>query len=243
MVAVTQQFPAWEVRGIFARILSSLMLCVSGVLGSFGFIGLIDKIFGWNSLEDLSATAHDAIKALVLWWDAITQGAMFELAGVLGLQAETNTIAASVAMLLISSVGIKHFQAGLFRAIAKPEKKPRGRPHKDPTKRLVKKIRFYLGQKVNTVVEFFRTDTWITITMIMSYLLIVFAINLSATPIHPETIKGIAYSVLAYAGFHAIRSLKREESYMQYLGVMAGSSVVLVGASWYIQNYGLPAGV
>ena len=241
MDITAEQLKATTVKTGLSRLFSILAVVASGILGSFGLIGLIDKVFGWNSLQALNSTLHDAFLSLATLWDSLTNGLMIKLANLSGLEAETNTIAASAAMLLISSVGIKHFQTGLFRAIQKRERKRPGRKASNARKQFVNEIRYFFKQKINTIVEFFKTDTWITMTMITAYLFIVFAVNLSATPIHPETIKGIAYSVLAYAGYHAIRSLKREESYKQYLSIMFGSTVALVGASSYIQVFGLPS--
>jgi len=230
-----------SIRAGLGYFLSFLVVLGSGILGSFGLIGLIDKVFGWNSLHAFNSTLHDAFISLATLWDSMTHGTMIKLANLSGLQAETNTIAASVAMLLLSSVGIKHFQVGFFQALKKREKKKPGRKAGDERKQFVNEIKFWLKEKRNTIIEFFKTDTWITVTMITAYLFIVFAVNLSATPVHPETIKGVAYTVLAYAGYHAIRSLIQDAGYLQYLGIMLGSSVVLVGVSSYIQASGLPS--
>lgn len=212
-----------------------LLLLVSGTMGSLGLVGLIDRVFGWNSLEAINSTIYSLILRLVGWWDFAVIGTTSFIVEKSGLEAETNTIAASAAMVLISAVGTKHFQNRFGKAASKRTKKPPGRKNPDKFKEAHKQIRYYVRQKFAHIIAVFKSDSWAALLMISAYLVIVFSINLSATAIHPETLKGMAYMVLLYSGWRAGKQLLKEQAYIKYLLTMAGSTIVLIALSWYLQ--------
>tara|TARA_R110002110_G_scaffold8203_2_gene41012 strand:- start:274 stop:972 length:699 start_codon:yes stop_codon:yes gene_type:complete len=218
-----------------AYLLQWMALVFSGVIGSLGFVKLVDKVFGWDSLGTISRPLYQCVDQLLAWWDFAAVDGVRRMAEFIGLNAETDTVAAAVSLLLLSTVGLKHFQFGFGDALNKRERRRPGRKRKDGLSQAQAEFGHWLRQKWATCVQFFKSDTWIAGTMLVAYLLIVLAVNFDALNWNPDTLKGMAYTVLIYSGVHAILELRKRQSYLRYVVVMIASTAALFGLSWFLQ--------
>lgn len=222
-------------RVAFIQLVAWSMLLSSGILGSLGLVGLINRAFGWHGLQLIDITLYNSVIRLTEWWNIFAVDLIDRVLSYLGLQTETDTIAAMSALLLISAVGIRHFQFKFSDAVNRPVQKKRGRPRKDQYAQAKGVFWHWAKQKIANGVGSLRQDSWIPVSMVAAYLVLVLAINLAKSPISPDTLKGMAYMVLAYAGFHAIRELLKNGAYIRYLWVMAFSTLGLTAFSYWIE--------
>lgn len=228
----------WAVRisrAAFEKSVAWTVLLTSGILGSLGIVGLINRTFGWDGLRLIDTDLYNSVLRLTEWWNIVSVDFISWVSSFFGLQAETNSIAATAALLLISAVGIRHFQFKFADAINKPVKKKTGRPRKDQYAQARGVFVHWAKQKISNVIQSLKNDSWAAILMVVAYLVVVFAVNLARSPINPDTLKGMAYMVLAYAGFHAIKELLKNGAYIRYLWVMAASTVGLTALSYWIE--------
>lgn len=222
-------------RAALEKSVAWTVLLSSGILGSLGLVGLINRTFGWDGLELIDIGLYNSVVRLTEWWNIVAVDFVSLVTNYIGLQAETNSISATAALLLISAVGIRHFQFKLADAVNKPVKKKPGRRRKDQYQQAKGVFWYWVKQKFANTIQSLRNDSWIAVAMVAAYLVVVLAVNLSKSPISPDTIKGMAYMVLGYAGFHAMKELLKSGAYVRYLWVMAASTVGLTAASYWIE--------
>ncbi len=212
------------------------MLLVNGTLGSLGLVGLIHQILGWQGLELIDGGLYRSALRLTEWWSFLAIDMIAWFPAQFGIKAETNTIAASAALLLLSAVGTKLLSVKFDAAVKLPVKKKVGRPRTDQLAQARSVIWHWLKQKFANALGALKENSWPAAVMVVAYLVLVFAVNLANSPISPDTVKGMAYAVLIYAGFHAVKELLKDGAYVRYLWAMAGSTVGLTAISYWIES-------